>query len=160
VHEHGRKVGEVMTPEPSTVTEGTSLAEIVKLMEKRNIKRLPVLRGDELVGIVTRSNLLQAVAGLAREISGPTPDDDHIRDRIIAAINQADWRPFGLGVTVRSGVVNLHGVIVDEASRKASVVAAENIEGVKEVHDHLCWVDTLSGMYVNSPEDEKRSKAS
>jgi CBS domain-containing protein len=160
VQQQGRKVSEVMTLDPCTVTESTPLPEVVQLMEKRRVKRLPVMRGDQIVGIVTRANLLQAVAGLARDIPDPTADDDHIRERIIAAIEKADWRPFGLGVTVRDGVVHLHGVIVDEASRQAAVVAAENVQGVKEVHDHLCWVDTMSGMYVNSPEDEKLSKAS
>ncbi|MDR3464587.1 MAG: CBS domain-containing protein [Xanthobacteraceae bacterium] len=160
VQQQGRKVSEVMTIDPCTVTESTPLPEVVQLMEKRRVKRLPVMRGDQIVGIVTRANLLQAVAGLARDIPDPTADDDHIRERIIAAIEKADWRPFGLGVTVRDGVVHLHGVIVDEASRQAAVVAAENVQGVKEVHDHLCWVDTMSGMYVNSPEDEKLSKAS
>lgn len=160
VHERGRKVGEVMTPDPWTISEDTPLAEVVQLMEKRNVKRLPVVRDGRIVGIVTRSNLLQAVAGLARDVPDPTADDDHIRERIIASIDKADWRPFGLGVTVRNGVVHLHGVIVDESSRQAAIVAAENIQGVKEVHDHLCWVDTMSGMYVNSPEDEKQSKVS
>lgn len=159
VQQQGRKVAEVMTPEPCTVSESTTLPEIVDLMEKRNIKRLPVTRDDAIVGIVTRANLLQAVAGLARDVPDPTADDDHIRDRIVTAIEKHDWRPFGLGVTVRSGVVHLHGVIVDEASRRASVVACENVQGVKEIHDHLCWVDPMSGMYVNSPEDEKRAKA-
>lgn len=158
VAQQGRKVGDVMTPEPVTVTEETPLSEVTDLMEKRHVKRLPVLRDGRVVGIVTRANLLQAVASLAREVADPTADDDHIRERIIAAIENNDWRPFGLGVTVRNGVVDLHGVIVDEASRKASIVAAENVQGVKQVHDHLCWVDTMSGMYVNSPEDEKLSK--
>lgn len=160
VHEQGRKVGELMTPEPYTVTESTPLVEIAQLMEKRHIKRVPVLRGEQIVGIVTRSNLLQAVAGLAHDVPDPTADDDHVRERIVMAIDKADWRPFGLGVTVRDGIVHLHGVIVDEASRQACIVAAENVTGVKEVHDHLCWVDTMSGMYVNSPEDEKLAKVS
>jgi CBS domain-containing protein len=160
VRERGRKVGEVMTPDPLTISEDTPLADVVQLMEKRNVKRLPVVRDGHIVGIVTRANLLQAVAGLARDVPDPTADDDHIRERIIASIDKADWRPFGLGVTVRNGVVHLHGVIVDESSRQAAIVAAENIQGVKEVHDHLCWVDTMSGMYVNSPEDEKQSKVS
>ena len=64
VHERGRKVGEIMTSEPYTVTEDATLEDIVELMERNNVKRLPVLRGSQLVGIVTRSNLLQAVAGL------------------------------------------------------------------------------------------------
>jgi CBS domain-containing protein len=160
VHEHGRKVAEIMTPEPLTITEDTELAEIVELMEKNNVKRLPVVRGDEIVGIVSRSNLLQAVASLARDVPDPTADDDHIRNRIIDALEKYDWCPFGLSVIVRDGIVHLSGVITEERSRKAAVVAAENVTGVVRVHDHLCWVDTMSGMYLNSPEDEGLAKAS
>jgi len=155
VHERGRKVAEVMTPEPVTASEDATLEQLVELMEKHNIKRLPIMRGDRIVGIVTRTNLLRAVANLAREIPDPTADDDHIRDRVVRAIEQHDWRPLGLQVTVRNGVVHLHGVITDYRFRDAAIVAAENVSGVKEVHDHLCWVDLYSGMYLNSQEDDK-----
>src|SRR6202140_2919617 len=59
VHEHGSKVAEIMTPEPLTVREDTALEEIVRLMERNHVKRLPVMRGDKIVGIVSRANLLQ-----------------------------------------------------------------------------------------------------
>jgi CBS domain-containing protein len=160
VHEHGRKVGEIMTTEVLTIAEDTSLEEVVNLMERGHIKRLPVLRDGLIVGIVTRTNILQAVASLAREVPDPTANDDHIRDRIIAAIDKADWRPFGLGVVVFKGVVQLNGIISNEESRQAAIVAAENIAGVTKVHDHLCWVETMSGMYIGSPEDEALQKAS
>ena len=160
VHEHGRKVSEVMTREPLTVTEDTALEDIVKTMESNNVKRLPVMRGEKLVGIVSRANLLQAVASLAREVPDPTADDDHIRNRVIETIEKNDWCPFGLGVVVRDGIVHLSGVITEERSRQAAIVAAENVAGVKKVHDHLCWVDTVSGMYLNSPEDDDLAKAS
>jgi DNA-binding NarL/FixJ family response regulator len=64
VHEHGRKVAEIMTPEPLTITEDTPLEEIVALMEKNNVKRLPVARGDQVVGIVSRANLVQGLVGM------------------------------------------------------------------------------------------------
>src|SRR6185295_3196818 len=139
VREHGRKVSEVMTSDPITITEDATLEEIVNAMEAKGIKRLPVMTGDKLVGIVSRANLLQAVAGLAREIPDPTADDDHIRSRIIAAIEKNDWSPFGLNVIVRDGIVHLNGVITDGHARKAAIVAAETVAGVKQVHDHLCW---------------------
>jgi CBS domain-containing protein len=160
VREHGRKVAEIMTPEPLTITEDTALEEIVELMEKNKVKRLPVIRDNKVVGIVSRANLLQAVASLARQVPDPTADDDHIRNRIIDALEKNDWCPFGLSVIVRDGIVHLSGVITDERSRRATIVAAENVTGVKKVHDHLCWVDTMSGMYLNSPEDEGLAKAS
>ena len=160
VHEQGRKVGAIMTPDPLTVTEGTALEELVTIMQKNHIKRLPVIREDQLVGIVTRTNLLQAVAELARDVPDPTADDDHIRNRIIAAIEKTDWMPIALSVSVRDGIVYLSGVISEERSRQAAIVAAENVSGVKEVHDHLCWVDSLSGAYLYSPEDEKLKQGS
>jgi len=154
VHERGRKVEEIMTLAPYTVTEDATLEEVVQLMEQHNVKRLPVMRADQLVGIVTRSNLLQAVAELAREVPDPTADDDHIRNHIIASIEKADWGPLGLGVIVRNGHVHLSGIITNERFREAAIVAAENVSGVTRVHDHLCWVEPMSGAYLNSPEDE------
>jgi CBS domain-containing protein len=154
VREQGRKVAEIMTPDPCTVTEDATLEDIVALMERNHIKRVPVVRGDRLVGIVSRSNLLQAVAGLTRQVPDPTADDDHIRNHIIAALEKTDWAPFGLNVIVVNGVVHLSGVITNEKSRQATIVAAENVSGVTKVHDHLCWVEPMSGMYLNSQEDD------
>ena len=155
IREHGRKVEDVMTRDPVVADEDTPLDELVHLMEKNGIKRLPVLRGNKLVGIITRANLLQAVASMAREIPDPTADDEHIRDRIIRALEATVWRPTGLQVAVRNGVVHLHGLIINDSARRASIVAAENTAGVKEVHDHLCFVDTWSGFYMESAEDMK-----
>ena len=160
VHEHGRKIAEIMTPEPIAISEETDLEKIVELMEKNDVKRLPVVREGKLVGIVSRANLLQAVASLAHEIPDPTADDDHIRNRIINALEKNSWCPMGLNVVVRDGIVHLSGVITEESSRQAAIVAAENVTGVTKVHDHLCWVETMSGMYLNSPEDEQLSRAS
>jgi CBS domain-containing protein len=159
VHEHGSKVYEVMTPDPVTITEDTSLEAIVRLMEKNKLKRLPVTRGDQVVGIVSRANLLQAVASLARQIPDPTADDDHIRNRIIDALGRNDWCPHGLNVMVREGIVHLSGIITDERSRQAAIVCIENVTGVKKVHDHLCWVDPMSGLYFIAPQDEDLAKA-
>jgi CBS domain-containing protein len=159
VREHGRRVSDVMTSDPITVTEDATLEEIVDAMETNGVKRLPVMKDGRLVGQVSRANLMQAVASLAREIPDPTADDDHIRSRVIAAIDKNDWSPFGLNVIVRDGIVHLSGMITDERSRQASVVAAQNVTGVIKVHDHLCWVDTMSGMYLKSPEDVEMAKA-
>jgi CBS domain-containing protein len=159
VRERGRKVGEIMTPDPCTVTEDGTLEDIVDLMERNHVKRLPVLRGDKLAGIVTRTNLLQAVAGLTRDVPDPTADDDHIRNRIISSIEKSDWAPSGLGVIVVNGIVHLSGVITNEKSREAAIVAAENVSGVTKVHDHICWVGPMAGIYLNSAEDEKALRA-
>ena len=154
-HERGRHVEDVMTRDPITVDEQAPLDELVRIMEKKGIKRLLVMSGKSLVGIVTRANILQAVASLAKEIPDPTADDEHIRDRIMRQIEETDWRPAGFQVTARNGVVHLHGLIFDENVRKATLVLAENTAGVKEVHDHLCFFDNFLGYYAESPEDIK-----
>ncbi|OKO72651.1 CBS domain-containing protein [Bradyrhizobium sp. NAS96.2] len=159
VHERGRKVGEMMSCDPVTVTEEMSLPDLVDLMEKMSVKRLPVMREGRLVGLVTRADLLRAVASIAHQIPDPTADDKHVHDRIVRALDGANWCPLGLQVAVRNGVVHMRGIIVDERARQAAIVAAENVAGVKEVHDHLCYVDTYSGFYIQSAEDERAAKA-
>jgi CBS domain-containing protein len=146
VHEHGRKISEIMTPSPRTVGEQATLQDIVTLMERNNIKRVPVVRGEKLIGIVSRSNLLGAVAALARDIPDLTADDEHIRKSIIAEIEKFDWCPIGLNVTVHNGIAHLNGVITDERSRQAAIVAAENVQGVTKVRDHLRFMD-LEAVY-------------
>ena len=142
VREHGRKVSDIMTQDDLCIaTEDMPLSELVGLMERRNVKRMPVVRGHTLIGIVTRTDLLRAVASLARDVPDPTADDDHIRDRVIATIENNDWRPLQFGATVRDGIVHLSGIIADERYRRAAIVAAENVSGVKLVHDHLYLVD-------------------
>lgn len=154
VHAAGRKVHEVMTPDVLTVTEDTPLSDIVGLMERNQIKRVPVLRDGKLCGIVSRQNFVQIVASLARDVPDPTADDEHVRKRILSKIEQHRWPHIEINILVRNGVVDLAGIITDEHVRQAIVVAAENTAGVKQVHDHLCWVDPMSGIYFLSPEDE------
>ena len=154
VHSHGRKVGEVMTHDPLTVGEEAALDEIVKVMEKRRIKRLPVVRDGKLVGIVSRANLLRALASLAREVEPPARDDATIRNWLVADLEQRAWAPLALiDIVVRNGIVELWGTITDERQRQAIVVAAENIPGVKGVRDHLVWIDIMSGTVLLAPDD-------
>ena len=155
VHSHGRKIAEVMTPDPQTISEDTPLDEIVQKMEKHRIKRLPVVRSKRLVGIVSRANLLHALASLAPSAPAPTANDSAIRDRLLTELEAQKWAPVGaLNVVVQNGTVELWGTITDERERQALIVAAENIPGVKGVRDHLAWVEPNSGMVLYPPGDE------
>jgi CBS domain-containing protein len=148
---HGRKVSDVMSPAPVTVTEDTPLEEVVAVMEERRIKRVPVMKGDKVVGIISRANLLYALASLARESKPTGIDDRAIRERLYAELQGQNWAPTGsLDVIVRGGMVELWGVISDERKRQAMIVAAENIPGVKRVEDHLTWVDPMTGVVVEA----------
>lgn len=153
-HSHGRKVAEVMTTEVHTVTEDTTLEDIVELMERRRIKRVPVMRGKEVVGMVTRSNLMRAMVSLARAEQKPANDDATIRETLLAEMQKESWAPAAMvNVVVRDGVVELWGVVIDERQREALKVAAENIPGVRAVKDHMVWVEPTSGMVIE-PRDE------
>jgi BON domain len=128
----------------------------------RGIKRLPVLRGTEVVGIVSRANLVHALAGVAREVKPAATSDQAIRDRIIAELAGQAWAPAALvNVIVRDGAVDLWGTITDERARQAIIVAAENAPGVKSVKDRLAYLDMISGMLFHpSSEDEAQAKTS
>ncbi len=155
VHASGRKVQEVMTDDPSTITEDDSLEKAVDLMERRRIKRLPVVRDGKMVGIISRGNLMHALVSLARDTQAPAGDDRAIREAILAALEQKGWA-LGIEVVVKNGVVELWGTVMDDRERRACIVAAENVAGVRQVHDHLVWVEPMSGMAFPSAEDEAK----
>jgi len=159
VQASGQKVAQVMTPEPKTITPETPLKEVVGLMERHRIKRLPVVQDGKLVGVVSRADLLHALGNIARELRPAASDDTTIREQIIAECAKQRWAPH-INVVVRDGVVDLWGVISDDRKREAFIVAAENVPGVKGVHDHLAWIEPMSGIVVLSEEDEKRARAS
>lgn len=157
VRTHGRKVNDVMTEEPITVEEDVPLEDIVKLMEKHHIKRMPVVRGDKVVGILSRANLLHALATLSLETRAPTSSDEIIRDQLLAALKKENWAPLGtVDIIVRDGVVHLWGTIFDERERGALIVAAENIPGTKSVCDELTWIDPVSGSVLLPPGEDER----
>jgi CBS domain-containing protein len=158
VRTSGRKVEEIMTLNPVSVTEDDSLETVVELMERHRVKRLPVMRGGQMVGIVSRANLMHALASLARDDTRPAGDDSAIRDQILTALGKQQWA-LQVNVVVNNGVAELWGVILDERERQALIVTIENISGVKAVHDHLVWVAPMSGMALLSPEDEAKARS-
>jgi CBS domain-containing protein len=158
VHACGRKVEEVMTPDPYTVTEDDSLEDLVDVMQGRRIKRLPVVRNGQMVGIVSRANLILALASLARQAPPAASPDGSLHHQILTALAGQPWAP-NVNVVVRNGVVDLSGVITDERERRGVIVLVENVPGVKEVHDHLVWVEPMSGVAFSSAEDEAKARA-
>ena len=160
VHSHGRKVSEVMTPDPVTITEDTPVEVAVRLMEQRRIKRVPVVRGNNVVGIVSRANLLHALASVGREATPAPKDDQAIRARVVADLAKQPWAPRDLiDVTVRNGAVELWGVVTADHQREAATVVAENVPGVTSVANHIAWIEPTSGMVIYQPEDTKPKTA-
>jgi CBS domain-containing protein len=154
-HSHARRIDEVMTADVWTVTEDADLEEVVTLMEKRRVKRVPVVRGHALIGIVSRANLLHALATLSREVTPSPKTDEAIRAGVLAELDRRSWAPRHMvDVVVRNGVVELWGTVIDPQQRDAVRVAAETVPGVKSVKCHIVWVEPMSGMAFADPEDE------
>jgi CBS domain-containing protein len=151
VHTHSRRVEDIMTRDVLTVTEDTPLEDVVNLMERKHIKRVPVMRGDALVGIISRADLVRAVGQALREAQGINPSDEAIRDQLCDHLAQQSWcGAQSITVTVTDGVVSLDGVIFNESVRPALRVAAQNIPGVKAVEDHLVAVEPVTGMAIGA----------
>jgi CBS domain-containing protein len=160
VRSHGRKVSEVMTPDPITVGQDTPVEEVVRLMEQRRIKRLPVVRAGNVVGIVSRANLLHALASVGREAAPVLKDDEAIRARVLADLAKQPWAPRDLiNVIVRKGVVELWGVVTADHQREAAAVVAENVPGVKNVINHIAWIEPTSGMVMYQPPEDQEPRS-
>jgi CBS domain-containing protein len=143
---HGRRVCEVMTPHPIHVSPATDLAEVSRLMLHKHVKRLPVLEAGRLVGIISRSDVLRALARKLIETPEERTDEEigaHIRNELA----HARWAPkSSIKIEVKEKIVNLEGTIFSDEERQAVIVIAENAPGVKIVQDHLTYIDPGSGM--------------
>jgi CBS domain-containing protein len=139
VRSHGRKASEVMTENVITVDDTTPIADVARLLETRRIKRVPVLRDGKMVGIVSRANLLRALATRLQTAAPAEASDQRIRTDLLAELRQHKWGAMiaQLDVTVEDGVVNLWGVVHSQEQQMAVRVMAENMPGVRRVEDHL-----------------------
>jgi CBS domain-containing protein len=155
VRTHGSYVEEIMTTDPISVEADTPLADVVDLLERHKIKRVPVVRNDMVIGIVTRADLLASLLATEKATNAAPGDDATIRSAILAELAKKDWvLPTSIRIEVAGGIVTLGGTILDERERDAVRVAAENVPGVKAVHDQLVWIDPNSGAYIEAPPNE------
>lgn len=138
IKSHGLRARDVMTRNPITVAEDTPLEEIAEIFEAKHIKRVPVLRDGALSGIVSRANLIQALAATKLTMDRPAAADDaSIRARLIAELEkQPWWRTATANVIVSDGIVHFWGFYQGKTEKDAARVAAETIPGVKGIEDH------------------------
>jgi signal-transduction protein with cAMP-binding, CBS, and nucleotidyltransferase domain len=136
----------LMTAEPITIAPGADLSEAVDLMNKHKIKRLPVTLEGRVVGILTRADLIRALANLLPVAQTQVPDAA-IRRSILDQLDKQAWAPTALiEIGVRDGIVTLSGTILDDRERAALHVIAENTSGVRSVEDQLTWTAPTSGI--------------
>lgn len=148
---HSRHVSGVMTHSPVFVTADTQLSEAAELMVKKHIKRLPVMANGKLVGVLSRSDLLRALAR-KMALKPKESSDSEILAYIKAELARSNWAPHsGLRLSVKDKIVMLEGVIFSDEERRAVIVIAENAPGVHAVEDHLSFVDPSSGLAFQAP---------
>nr|WP_217343700.1 CBS domain-containing protein [Noviherbaspirillum sp. L7-7A]MBV0877770.1 CBS domain-containing protein [Noviherbaspirillum sp. L7-7A] len=153
-HAHGRTVADAMSASLHCATPDMPLQQVVDMMERQRIKRVPVLDQGRLAGIITRANLLRALALVAPTLPASLPTDEEIRQQLETELAASAWAPRSmLNLVVQKGEVHLYGTILDGREREALCVAARNIPGVTAVHDHLVWCEPTSGMMVEEPPE-------
>lgn len=137
VRAHGLKARDVMTTNVITVGPDQPIAAIANLLEKHRIKRVPVVEGKRVIGIVSRANLIHALAA-AKAPPAASADDRSIRERLLKELEAQPWASTTLtNAVVADGVVHLYGIVTSEQERRAIGIAAERVPGVREVKNHL-----------------------
>lgn len=146
VKSHARKVKDLMTRAVITAGPTTPLRKIAALLEKNRIKRVPIVAKGKVVGIVSRANLIQALASLRKEIESSTTSDSMIRKRIMGQFKSEQWsRRSILNATVQDGKVKLWGIVASEAEKEAARVAAELVAGVRAVENNVIVQPAIAG---------------
>jgi CBS domain-containing protein len=154
---NARKVGEIMTADVVSLAPGDALSDVVELMERRHVKRLPVIEAGRLVGIVSRANLVRAlIQNLTEPPRAPgEAGDAAIREQVLSEIARQPWGPgSGVEVRVKDSTVELYGTITDERERTALQILAEKIPGVSAVRDNLVWIEPVSGIVIPAAESK------
>ncbi len=150
-----QRVEEVMTPDVCAVDENTPLGEVARLVKARDIKRLPVLHGDKLVGMINRTDLMHVLGeDFDDELSATTPGDSAIKDAVRAVLLRLKWTPSALiDILVEGGKVELNGTLLKEGERSALRAAIADIPGVTGFSDHLILAQPFGRMFAQPLDD-------
>jgi CBS-domain-containing membrane protein len=139
VKSHATRASDVMTKTVITAGPDLTLGDLASLLERHRIKRVPIVDNGKLVGIVSRANLLHALAALRRDIPVESKvQDSTLRERVLSELrSKLDIGPSHVNVTVHDGVVELWGHVESTDEKNALRVAAESVPGVRTVADHV-----------------------
>lgn len=145
--EHSRRVADLMTRDIVSAEPDTPVADIATLLERHRIKRVPILRNGKVVGIVSRANLIQALATLRRKPFDAQPvADAELREKVVSRLKSEPWvRPNLVNVTVTDGTVDLWGIVDSAVEKQALRVAVETVPNVKAVNDNVIVRPVASG---------------
>ena len=147
---HSRRIGDLMKTDVASLPPTAELEEVVTLMQRRKVRRIPIVHDGVLVGIVSRSDLVRAVASKL-ETSAAVYSDAGIHQRLRAELERQPWVDANsIGVSVKNGVVTLEGIVYNERCREALIVAARNTAPGLTIDDQLVWADPTTGTVITA----------
>jgi CBS domain-containing protein len=128
-HHHGKTVAEVMSPRVFRVSPKTGIWHAAAIMERKGVKRLPVVADDGyLLGIISRADIVKAIGRVDSRISADT----------IEAIRLiCDETIEGLGVEVVEGIATVKGRADRRSTHEIALRIAQRTPGVVEVVDRM-----------------------
>jgi CBS domain-containing protein len=127
-----RTVGVAMTSPATTIEHWRSVADAARTMLDLGVNRLPVLRHDRLVGIVTRHDLVRAFARSDEEIGAEIREDVLLRALMLP-------NPSAVDVEVTDGAVTLRGWVERRYEAEVAAAATARVPGVVSVSSMLSW---------------------
>jgi CBS domain-containing protein len=128
-----------MTREVITATPDMPVRDVAVLLAKNDVRQVPIVRERKLVGIVSRTTLVQTLATMYREVSvARATSDSMIREELMARLNAEPWFRFSAAnVIVHDGAVALWGIVHTDTEKREIRVLAEAASGGRSVHDNL-----------------------
>ena len=143
VKAHARCASDVMTSPVVSVQVDAPVARIIDLFERHGIRRVPVIEGLQLAGVVSRSDIVKALAALVPIAGRDSVDDESIFASLVGELSQQPWWRDESSVTVSRGTVHYWGVFHSNDERVAARVAAQNVPGVRGIRDHRVHILAL-----------------
>jgi CBS domain-containing protein len=141
----GVTVGEVMTRAVVSVHPALPIEAAARIMQDRGVRRLPVVRDDRLVGILSRGDLIKVIA--AEPVRMVMASDGALARTMRDRLEAEPWTPIGIVVEARDGVIRLSGVAATDTERSALESMARAIPGCHGVDNHVIVGGTVAYAY-------------
>jgi CBS domain-containing protein len=135
---HGLAAKDVMTRVIFSVAYDASLADVAEALDTHHVRQLPVVRDGKIVGIISRADLVRALAQTAGASMTTGPTNGELQRLLWEQIRQQPWLESAyLNLSVKDGVVELYGAVQSPDQRSALLVLVNRVSGVRRVVDEL-----------------------
>jgi CBS-domain-containing membrane protein len=138
VKAHGAIVADVMTRQVATVHPDADLGEVANVLRVHRFKRVPVMQDGKLLGIVTRSDIVEAVSGAMGPVAAKTRTDGDLQRAILERMRGESWLDTSyVNLSVAKGKASVSGLIGSAQERRALCSLVEEVAGPGNVIDQL-----------------------